>query len=104
MPKSKFPATKYQHKLREYSFLRLIYKFIESITNIYIDINSYPLFASMDTGIYPMREIAIPCLKPQLSLFSGPNHCINTVLLGHIAAARELDGGGDHHCDVINYS
>ena len=60
MPKSKFPDTKYQHKLREYTFLWLIYQFIASITNIRIDINSYPLFASMDTGIYPSAALQYP--------------------------------------------
>ena len=52
--------TKYQHKLREYTFLWLIYQFIASITNICIDINSYPLFASMDTGIYPSAALQYP--------------------------------------------
>ena len=60
MPKSKFPDTKYQHKLREYTFLWLIYQFIASIANICIDINSYPLFASMDTGIYPSAALQYP--------------------------------------------
>ena len=43
-------------------------------------------------------------LKSQLFLLSGLNHhtCINTVLLGRIAAARKADGGCDRHCDVIN--
>ena len=138
MPKSKFPDTKYQHILREYLFLRLIYQFIESITNICIDINSYPLFASMDTGIYPCAALQyhawpkakcdipyprkqrrgnelIPCSNDVAHILKHlhsykttaipfiPNHCINTVLLSHIAAARELDGCGDHHCDVINH-
>ena len=40
-------------------------------------------------------------LKSQLSLLSGLNHHINTMLLGHIAPARKLDGR-DRHCDVIN--
>ena len=63
MPKSKFPDTKYQYKLCEYSFLRLIYQFIESITNICIDINSYPLFASMDTGIHPCAKLQYHALN-----------------------------------------
>ena len=41
-------------------------------------------------------------LKSQLSLLYGLNHCINTVLLSRIRAARKADGGWDCHCDVIN--
>ena len=41
-------------------------------------------------------------LKSQLSFLTGVNKCINTVLLGRIAAARKVDGGRDRHRDVIN--
>ena len=34
--------------------------------------------------------------ETQLSLFSCLNHCIKSVLLGRIAAARTVDGGCDH--------
>ena len=41
-------------------------------------------------------------LKSQIPLLSGLNHCINTVLLDPIAAARKADGGRDRHCDIIS--
>ena len=41
-------------------------------------------------------------LKSQIPLLSGLNHCINTVLLDRIAAARKADGGRDRHCDAIS--
>ena len=41
-------------------------------------------------------------LKSQLSLSSGRNHCINTVVLDRIAMARKVDGGRERHCDVIS--
>ena len=51
----------------------------------------------------------IPCSKDfyyyqkyQKSFLLGLNHCVNTVLLGHIAADRKDDDGRDHHWDIIN--
>ena len=108
---------------------------------------SYPLFASVDTTLYPhaasryharpqtKRVIAmlsmdkfpyprkqtrgnefIPCSKyiwynlkrfrnfeiPAMPLKAGVHHCINTVLLGRIAAARKVGSGRDRDSDVIS--
>ena len=40
-------------------------------------------------------------LKPQLSLLSGLNHRIHSVLLGRIVAARKVDGGRDRRLIAI---
>ena len=40
--------------------------------------------------------------RNQISLLSGQNYGINTVLLGHIAAARKVDGSCYRHCEAIS--
>ena len=76
--------------------------------------------ASVDTFLYPRKQTSghefIPCsndvchVPKRFRVFKSPiihliwtNHRINTMLLGRIAAARDVDGNRDRHCDAINY-
>ena len=55
MLKSKFPDTKYQQKLSAYLLLRFIYQFIESITDICMDIHDLMKTNQLFNGFYFAR-------------------------------------------------
>ena len=61
-PKSKFPDTKYQHKLSEYLLLQPTYQFIKSITDICMDIHVYTWLNQSQ----PTIQLILQVIKPKL--------------------------------------